>query len=66
MGNMVAELYWELVPNTVANFVGLATGKREWRDPQTGAVVNKPLYSGTIFHRVIPKFMIQVATARHR
>ena len=56
---MVAELYWELVPNTVANFVGLATGKREWRDPQTGAVVNKPLYSGTIFHRVIPNFMIQ-------
>jgi len=59
MGKMTAELFWELVPNTVANFVGLATGKRQWRDPQTGATVSRPLYNGTIFHRVIPRFMIQ-------
>jgi peptidyl-prolyl cis-trans isomerase A (cyclophilin A) len=59
MGNMVAELYWDLVPNTVANFVELAQGKRAWRDPKTGQTLMTPLYSGTIFHRVIPKFMIQ-------
>jgi peptidyl-prolyl cis-trans isomerase A (cyclophilin A) len=59
MGNMTAELYWDLVPNTVANFVELAQGKRAWRDPKTGQTVTTPLYSGTIFHRVIPKFMIQ-------
>ena len=45
---------------TIANFVGLATGKKAWKDPRTGDVqVGKPLYDGTILHRVIPQFMIQ-------
>lgn len=45
-------------PETVANFVGLATGTKEWRD-RSGAPGAEPLYRGTIFHRVIPGFMIQ-------
>jgi peptidyl-prolyl cis-trans isomerase A (cyclophilin A) len=46
-------------PVTVANFVELATGKREWRDPRDRRQKTEPLYDGTIFHRVIPNFMIQ-------
>jgi peptidyl-prolyl cis-trans isomerase A (cyclophilin A) len=46
-------------PKTVANFVGLAEGKKEWTDPKTGQKVTRPLYDGTVFHRVIPGFMIQ-------
>jgi peptidyl-prolyl cis-trans isomerase A (cyclophilin A) len=46
-------------PKTVANFVELAEGTRPWRDPETGQQVSKPLYDGTIFHRVISGFMIQ-------
>lgn len=59
MGNMVAELFWEKAPKTVANFVGLAEGTKEWTDPKTGKARNDSLYAGTIFHRVIPDFMIQ-------
>src|ERR1041384_1777387 len=59
MGNITAELYWDKVPNTVINFVQLAEGTKEWTDPKTGAKSKKPLYDGTIFHRVIPDFMIQ-------
>lgn len=59
MGDMVAELYWEKAPKTVANFVGLAEGSKPWVNPKTGKKETKPLYSGTIFHRVIPDFMIQ-------
>lgn len=60
MGDMVAELFWEGAPSTVANFVGLAEGTKEWVHPASGEKnAGKPLYSGTIFHRVIPKFMIQ-------
>jgi peptidyl-prolyl cis-trans isomerase A (cyclophilin A) len=60
MGDMVAELYWEQAPKTVANFVGLAEGTKDWTHPATGEKQKgKPLYNGTIFHRVIPKFMIQ-------
>ncbi|MEW5852929.1 MAG: peptidylprolyl isomerase [Myxococcota bacterium] len=59
MGDMVAELYWDKVPLTVANFVQLAEGTKEWNDPRTRQKVKKPLYDGTIFHRVIPDFMIQ-------
>ena len=44
---------------TVENFVGLATGTREWRDPRTRETTSEPLYAGTVFHRVIPGFMIQ-------
>ena len=59
MGDIVVLLFDEKAPKTVANFVGLATGAKEWTDPKTGERVKRPLYSGTIFHRVIPDFMIQ-------
>lgn len=59
MGDMVAELFENEAPRTVANFVALATGNVEWKDPKSGQKTNRPLYSGTIFHRVIPEFMIQ-------
>lgn len=59
MGDMVVVLFEDKAPKTVANFVGLATGTKEWTDPKTGEKVKRPLYNGTIFHRVIPGFMIQ-------
>ncbi len=60
MGMIVAELFWEKAPNTVTNFVQLAEGTKEWTDPRTNKkMVGKSLYNGTIFHRVIPEFMIQ-------
>ena len=60
MGNIVVRLEEQHCPNTVKNFVGLATGTQEWKDPNTGeAKQGVPLYNGTIFHRVIPGFMIQ-------
>ena len=46
-------------PNAVKNFVDLAEGKKEWTDPRTGKKSKKRLYDGTVFHRVIPNFMIQ-------
>jgi peptidylprolyl isomerase/peptidyl-prolyl cis-trans isomerase A (cyclophilin A) len=46
-------------PKTVKNFVELAEGKREWTDPKTGQKVTRPLFDNTLFHRVIPGFMIQ-------
>jgi peptidyl-prolyl cis-trans isomerase A (cyclophilin A) len=59
-GKFTCELYEKQAPLTVANFVGLATGKRAWLDPKTGKwVQKKALYDGLIFHRVIPGFMIQ-------
>jgi peptidyl-prolyl cis-trans isomerase A (cyclophilin A) len=59
MGDIVCELYPNQAPNTVANFIGLAKGTKKWTDPRTGKEQTKALYSGTIFHRVIPNFMIQ-------
>jgi peptidyl-prolyl cis-trans isomerase A (cyclophilin A) len=59
MGTLSAELFWEKAPVTVLNFVQLAEGTKEWTDPRTNEKVKKPLYNGTIFHRVIPDFMIQ-------
>ncbi len=59
MGDLIVELYWEKAPKTVANFVGLTEGTKEWTDPKTQEKVKRPLYQGTIFHRVIPNFMIQ-------
>ena len=59
MGDVVIQLFEDKAPKTVANFVGLASGTKEWSDPKTGEKVKKPLYNGTIFHRVIPGFMIQ-------
>ncbi len=60
MGKIVCKLFDKDAPETVANFVGLATGSKEWTDPATGKkMVNTPYYNGTTFHRVIPDFMIQ-------
>ncbi len=58
-GDFTAKLFDKEVPNTVANFVGLAEGTKEWKDPATGKGVKKPFYNGLIFHRVIDGFMIQ-------
>ena len=58
-GSFKVKLMPEHAPNTVANFTELATGKREWKDPNDGQRKSDPLYNGTIFHRVISGFMIQ-------
>src|SRR5512136_212220 len=58
MGDIEVKLFPERAPKTVENFVGLAEGTKEWTDPK-GQKVKRPLYDGTIFHRVIPDFMIQ-------
>ena len=60
MGDLVVKLMPEKAPITVENFVGLAEGTKEWTDPRSGQKqTGKPLYDGTVFHRVIPDFMIQ-------
>ena len=59
MGPMVCILYEKESPITVKNFVALARGGKTWTDPKTKTKTTRPLYSGTIFHRVIPGFMIQ-------
>ena len=59
MGTFNCELYEEQVPNTVANFVGLATGTKTYVDPETQQPARSNFYDGLIFHRVIPNFMIQ-------
>ena len=60
MGAIHCELYGDKTPMTVANFIGLATGKKPWMNPKTGNVEKgKPYFDGLIFHRVIPEFMIQ-------
>ena len=58
-GSFTIQLFDEEAPVTVANFVGLAEGSREWTDPRTGKKSNQPYYDGIIFHRVISGFMIQ-------
>jgi peptidyl-prolyl cis-trans isomerase A (cyclophilin A) len=58
-GDIRTVLFPDTAPKTVENFVGLATGTRRWQDPSTGSPRSEPLYDGTIFHRVIPDFMIQ-------
>jgi len=58
-GTIVCRLFEKDAPKTVANFVELAEGKREWTHPTTRKKSKAPLYHGTIFHRVIPDFMIQ-------
>lgn len=58
-GDLVVRLFSEDAPNTVANFVALASGEREWTHPFTELKSKRPLYDGTLFHRVIPGFMIQ-------
>ena len=58
-GDIVVRLFPNHAPKTVANFTGLAKGTREWVDPRSGQKSTKPLYDGTVFHRVISGFMIQ-------
>jgi peptidyl-prolyl cis-trans isomerase A (cyclophilin A) len=58
-GAFTIELFEKDAPKTVANFVGLAEGTKEWTDPRTGEKVKKPYYDGLTFHRVIAGFMIQ-------
>lgn len=60
-GNFKVELYADKAPNTVANFVDLAEGKKEYKDPKTGETkkITKKFYDGLVFHRVIKDFMIQ-------
>ena len=58
-GNFKIRLFDKEAPNTVGNFVGLAEGTKEWRDPKTGERRTGPFYDGIIFHRVINGFMIQ-------
>jgi peptidyl-prolyl cis-trans isomerase A (cyclophilin A) len=58
-GTITCRLFEKEAPITVKNFTDLAEGKREWKDRVSGKGGNGPLYSGTIFHRVIPNFMIQ-------
>lgn len=60
MGKFNCELFDQEAPITVANWIGLATGKKPWTDPTSGETMKgKPFYNGIIFHRVIPGFMIQ-------
>jgi len=58
-GKIVIRLLEKEAPKTVANFVGLAEGTKEFRDPKSGQKVKRPFYDGLVFHRVIPNFMIQ-------
>ncbi len=59
-GDLTCELFPKQAPKTVENFIGLATGRKDWIDPKTHKKEHGvPLYDGTIFHRVIPNFMIQ-------
>jgi peptidyl-prolyl cis-trans isomerase A (cyclophilin A) len=69
MGTITAQLFEKEAPITVDNFVKLARGTKPWKDPNSGAMVAKPLYNNITFHRVIPNFMIQTgdptATGSH-
>ena len=58
-GDIRIELFPNQAPHTVKNFVGLAEGTKEWKDPRTGEKRTEPFYDGTGFHRVINGFMIQ-------
>jgi peptidyl-prolyl cis-trans isomerase A (cyclophilin A) len=58
-GPIVIRLFPDQAPETVRNFVELAEGGRQWTDPRTGRATTARLYDGTVFHRVIPDFMIQ-------
>src|SRR5712664_1509007 len=58
-GNIVVRLLESEAPKTVANFIGLAEGTKEFTNEKTGKKEKRPFYDGLIFHRVIPDFMIQ-------
>jgi len=59
VGTFACRLFEKETPATVTNFVGLAEGTKEFTDPRTGTKTKRPFYEGLIFHRAIPKFMIQ-------
>lgn len=59
IGALTCQLEEEKAPETVKNFVGLATGEKEYTDPRTGKKSTEPFFDGTIFHRIIKNFMIQ-------
>lgn len=59
MGDFTIRLFEQEAPNTVANFVGLAEGTKEFIDPRTRQKTTRPFYDGLVFHRVIDEFMIQ-------
>jgi len=60
LGNVTCELFPDKAPATVANFIGLATGKKAWMNPNSNATEKgKPYFNGLVFHRVIPGFMVQ-------
>ncbi len=68
-GNIVIQLEEQRAPKTVANFVGLASGNIDWKDPKSGqSMKGTPMYDGVRFHRVIPNFMVQVGDplSRHQ
>jgi peptidyl-prolyl cis-trans isomerase A (cyclophilin A) len=58
-GSIVCRLFEKEAPNTVANFIGLAEGTKEFTEPRTGQKTKRPFFDGLTFHRVIPDFMIQ-------
>lgn len=58
-GDIRINLFDDKAPNTVANFLGLATGEKQWIDPMSGQPSNEPFYNGLTFHRIIKDFMIQ-------
>lgn len=59
MGTITIQLFEKEAPLTVTNFVGLAKGTKAWKDAKTGAMVHRPLYNNTIFHRIMLDGMIQ-------
>ncbi len=59
VGELICRLEEEKTPETVKNFVGLATGEKEYTDPKTRNKMTDPFYDGTVFHRIIADFMIQ-------
>ena len=59
LGDITINLFEDQAPKTVRNFTGLADGSQEWTNPKSNAKSSEPLYDGTVFHRVIPDFMIQ-------
>jgi peptidyl-prolyl cis-trans isomerase A (cyclophilin A) len=58
-GNFIVKFFDKDAPKTVANFVELAEGKKQWTDPRSGRQIRRPYYRNVLFHRVIPNFMIQ-------
>ena len=59
-GDIKINLFDDETPETVANFLGLATGEKEWIDPMTGQPSHEPFYNGLTFHRIIKDFIVEV------